>query len=373
MKTVLEKLSRYWQLRFVAVGIGVLLVVYAVLLPDSGADSRNGSIQAVAAAPLMLATSAESPVLTTPAPGPESGIGANGRLAAERPGLWLGINHAVADQLEIPVQSVEESELPLDFSESMHRLRAAANQGDPTAQFLLGHSYESGLGVRKDMSEMVHWYARAAEARPTEGPGKPERDFSHAFESYRAAAERGNIGAQLYLGLAYDLGQDVPRNPAEAARWYRRAAAEGSPSAASNLGVLYHNGDSMPKDSVEAATWFESAAARGSASAQYSLGRMYYQGDGVARNYAEAARWLEKSASQGNASAQILLSYLYATGQGVPGNTAMAYMWINLASASEDLARLSREQMEKLVSFDEVAEGQRLTHDWLIHHPQATQ
>jgi len=116
--------------------------------------------------------------------------------------------------------------------------------------------------------------------------------------------------------------------------------------------------------------WFESAAARGSASAQYGLGRMYYKGDGVEQSYSQAAAWLEKAAGQGNASAQVLLSYLYATGKGVSGNTARAYMWINLASGSEDQARLSRELVEKLIPQDEIAEGQRLTHDWLSQHSQ---
>jgi hypothetical protein len=285
---------------------------------------------------------------------------------------WLGANRAVADQLKIPVQATEDSELPRDFSESIRRLKAAANQGNPTAQFLLGHAYELGLGVRKDMSETIRWYTRAGEARSADGVMKPEKDFQHALETYRVAAEQGEAGAELYLGLTYDLGHDVARNPVEAARWYRRAAAGGSASAASNLGVLYHNGDGLAKDSVEAANWFLNAATRGSASAQYSLGRMYFAGDGVALNYGEAAKWLEKSATQGNPSAQILLSYLYATAQGVPGSTPLAYMWINLASANEDLAKLSRAQLEKVAPFNEIAAGQQLTHEWLKHHNQST-
>jgi TPR repeat protein len=373
MKTVLEKLSHYWQLRFLAVGMGVILVVYAVLLPDAGSNSHDNSIQAVAAAPLTVASAIKDnalPTLSIPSdPGPQGRM----PIAGDMPKQWSGTNRAITDQLEIPAQAVEESDLPRDFSESIRRLRLAANNGNPTAQLLLGHACELGIGVRKDMNEALHWYGRAAEGRAGDESVKPEKDFSHAFEAFRAAAEQGDTGAELYLGLAYDLGHDVPRSPVEAARWYRRAAAGGSSSAASNLGVLYHNGDGIPKDSVEAATWFRDAAARGSASAQYSLGRLYYQGDGVSQNYEQAALWLEKSASQGNASAQILLSYLYATGQGVPGSAATAYMWINLASANEELARSSRERIEKIAPPTDIAEGQRLTHDWLTHHLQTNQ
>jgi len=91
-------------------------------------------------------------------------------------------------------------------------------------------------------------------------------------------------------------------------------------------------------------------------------------GDGVSRNPTEAAMWLEKAAVQGNASAQKLLSLMYATGQGVAGSTPMAYMWINLASARDQQARDSREQIAKVMPGDEVAQGQRLTHEWLAQH-----
>jgi TPR repeat protein len=380
MKSFLEKLSQYWQLRFVAVAVGVLLIVYAVLLPDAGSDSSDSSIGTVSAAPLIQASaksgtaSAESLIVNDPTLGTPAVLSSESR-SAEVPTSWLGVDRAVADQLEIPVQAAEGSELPVDFSESIRRLQGAANRGNSTAQFLLGHAYEAGLGVAKNIDESTRWYAKAAEEHTADATGAPAmlpvKDFSHALDNYRAAAEQGDVGAQLYLGLAYDTGHDVPRNPMEAAHWYRRAAVGGSASAASNLGVLYHNGDGMAKDSVEASKWFQAAASRGSASGQYSLGRMYYEGDGVAMNYAESAQWLEKSASQGNASAQILLSYLYATGQGVHGSTPQAYMWINLASANESLARLAREQVEKIAPYNEIAAGQRLTHEWLTHHPQS--
>lgn len=371
MKVILEKLSRYWQLRFLAAGAGVALVVYAVLLPDPENKSRDTSIASVAAAPL-----AEPAARNAGQPG--DGVSGGGAAVPEAGpamanAVWLGENRAAADQLGLAVQDYQDAEIPRDFSESIRSLRSAANLGDPIAQFLLGHAYEIGFGIGKDISETSRWYGRAAETRTANGEGLTQpapKDFAQAFDLYRRAAEQGDRGAELYMGLAYDMGQDVPRNPMEAARWYRKAAAHGSAAAASNLGILYHEGDGMPRDSVEAAAWFESAAARGSGSAQYGLGRMYYKGDGVEQSYAQAGAWLEKSARQGNAPAEVLLSYLYATGKGVPGNTAEAYMWINLASGSEEEARISRGLVERLLPQNDLAEGQKLTHDWLLQHPQ---
>jgi TPR repeat protein len=272
--------------------------------------------------------------------------------------------------LRIAAGTDESANLQADTAEMTRNLRAAAEKGDAVSQFLLGHAYELGIGVPKDMSETTHWYALAAQARPAGvGGAQPAvADFGRALDAYRTLAEQGDRNAELYLGLTYDLGQDVPRNVTEAARWYRKAAAQGSGSAASNLGVIYFNGDGVPKDDVEAASWFHAAANRGCASAQYDLGRLYRRGDGVSRSDAEAAAWLEKAASQGYAPAQKMLSLMYATGEGVAGSTPMAYMWINLASARDELARDSRERMEKVMPPEEIAEGQRLTHQWLTQH-----
>jgi TPR repeat protein len=367
MTLLMEKLSRYWQLRFVVVGAGIALIVYAVLLPDPENKSRDASIQSVAAAPLTPG----SATVGTESPS-NAGVISAASIAPAAAGKlpWMGENREAVNQLQVAAGVDGETNLPVDTSESMRSLRAAADKGDPVAQFLVGHAYEVGFGVAKDMSETSRWYALAAEPRPagTVGDQAPIKDFAQAFDAYRKLAEQGDENAELYLGLTYDLGQDVPRNVVEASRWYRKAAAQGSGSAASNLGVIYFNGDGVPKDDVEAASWFHAAANRGCASAQYSLGRLYYSGDGVTRDDTQAAAWLQKSAVQGFAPAQKLLSLMYATGEGVAGSTPMAYMWINLASAHDEQARDSREQIGRVIPSDEVAEGQRLTHEWLAQH-----
>jgi TPR repeat protein len=365
MKLLLEKLSRYWQLRFLAVLAGVALIVYAVLLPTHDNDGNDSAISAVSASQLQKAPHTDERV-----PVMDGNIEtAKGGENVQAPTTWLQLNQAAAAQLNLAADQFAQEDFPRDFSESIRQLRRASNEGDATAQILLGHAYERGLGVPKDMAETARLYARAAEAHPSGNMNSDSPvNYSQALESYRKAAEQGDPSAQLYLGLVNDVGEDTPRNVSEAVRWYRKAAAQGSASAACNLGLLYHNGDGMPKDDIEAAVWLERAAVRGSASAQYAMGQMYAQGDGVQKNDSMAAEWLEKAAGQGNAPAQVILSSMYASGRGVPGNTARAYMWINLASASEQQARDSREQVERAVPPVVIAEGQRLTHDWLLQH-----
>jgi len=94
----------------------------------------------------------------------------------------------------------------------------------------------------------------------------------HQIEVLRKRAERGLPDAQTQLGLAYDSGEGVPKDPAIAAEWYRKAAEQGYAEAQHNLAVSYYHGEGVPKDFARAAEWFRKAAEQGYAAAQYNLG-----------------------------------------------------------------------------------------------------
>ena len=68
--------------------------------------------------------------------------------------------------------------------------------------------------------------------------------------------------AQFNLGLSYDTGMGVPQDSAEAARWFRRAADQGDATAQQNLGVMYANGEGVPREFVAAHMWLNVAAAQ---------------------------------------------------------------------------------------------------------------
>src|SRR5260370_15171328 len=88
-------------------------------------------------------------------------------------------------------------------------------------------------------------------------------------------ANEGNPVAQSQLGLAYQLGQGVDKDPYEAIRWYRMAANSGDPLAQNNLGYLYETGAEGVKDLVEASKWYARAAVSGNPTSQYNLGLPY--------------------------------------------------------------------------------------------------
>ena len=68
----------------------------------------------------------------------------------------------------------------------------------------------------------------------------------------------------------------------------RDAQDQGHADAQFNLGLAYDTGDGMLQDDAEAAHWYRLAADLGIADAQFNLGCMYREGRGVLIDYAEA-------------------------------------------------------------------------------------
>ena len=91
------------------------------------------------------------------------------------------------------------------------------------------------------------------------------------LDSLKAAAEQGDATAQFNLGYMYSTGEGVPENDVEAVRWFQMAAEQGDASAQLNLGVMYANGEGIPKDYVQAYAWFNIAAAQGDEIAKENL------------------------------------------------------------------------------------------------------
>ena len=84
----------------------------------------------------------------------------------------------------------------------------------------------------------------------------------------RVKANAGDADAQYKLGYAYENGQGVPQDYAQAAAWFRKAAEQGDAVAQFNLGAMYRNGQGVPQDYVESHKWRNLAASRASAENQ---------------------------------------------------------------------------------------------------------
>jgi TPR repeat protein len=115
------------------------------------------------------------------------------------------------------------------------RIRQLAEQGDREAQFSMGLRYDLGDGVERDPELAAQWFAKAAAA--------------------------GVNGACLYLGMKYEFGAGVKQDKNEAVRWYEEAAVQGWPQAAFLLGSLYL---SLPTpETVRGCAWLSIADDQG--------------------------------------------------------------------------------------------------------------
>ena len=130
------------------------------------------------------------------------------------------------------------------------------------------------------------------------------------LDSLKAAAEQGDATAQFNLGYMYDNGRGVPQNYTEAERWYRMAAEQGNATAQANLGHMYGTGEGVPKNDIEAERWYRMAAEQGNAWAQANLGHMYYNNEGIPKDYVQAYAWFNIAAAQGEKTAKKKLKYI---------------------------------------------------------------
>jgi tetratricopeptide (TPR) repeat protein len=123
-------------------------------------------------------------------------------------------------------------------------------------------------------------------------------------------AKGGDPDSQYRLGLAYDVGNDVPRDLAEAITWYRRAADAGNLEAQNNVGSALQ----AEKRYTEALAWYEKAAAQGHPRGISSLAALYNAGLGVKQDRAKAFELWARAAELGWAEAMWHLSNLYRVG-----------------------------------------------------------
>ncbi len=91
------------------------------------------------------------------------------------------------------------------------------------------------------------------------------------MQNVRRQAQFGDEDAALTLGLAYEVGSQVPQNCTQAAHWITLAAEQGNPAAEYNLALRYLYGDGTPANASEARKWFHKAANRGNHDAATAL------------------------------------------------------------------------------------------------------
>jgi TPR repeat protein len=160
------------------------------------------------------------------------------------------------------------------------------------------------------------------------------KEWTQAAALCASEARAGTVTAQRNLGVMYDRGVGVERDPAKAAEWLRTAAEAGSRDAAYQLGAMYENGRGVPQDDARSVSWYRRAALLGDREAQVKVGKAYEAGKGVAPDMGEALTWYRKAAGQGDVWAQNYIGFLYGNGKGVPHDDVEALKWFRQAASN---------------------------------------
>jgi len=131
------------------------------------------------------------------------------------------------------------------------------------------------------------------------------------------------VGAQWSLGRAYEFGQGVEQDHAQAVHWYRKAADQGYAIAQIRLGLAYENGQ------------------------------------GVIENYTQSFYWYRKAAMQGKSGAQGRLAFAYALGKGVPVDYEQAYAWALVAKATGEHLDETLEDLREMLTPAQIMRAQQ--------------
>jgi TPR repeat protein len=187
----------------------------------------------------------------------------------------------------------------------------------------------------------------------------PEDKLGNIFKDHLIKAQQGDANAQLQVGLRYDWGEGVGKDVNQAATWYQKSAVQGLANAQFLLGDCYAKGEGVAKNDTQSVSWYRKAAEQGHGMSQYNLGFSYEQGIGVTKDMAQAILWYQKSARTDFAPALKKMGDIYASGAGVPKNTVEAYAYWNLAQSQHYAAKKNISDLEKNLSSDDLAAGQK--------------
>lgn len=174
----------------------------------------------------------------------------------------------------------------ISSADQIAALEDAALAGQPMALFQLGLMYESGEGVAKDPVRAFGYFSQIADEHADTAP--------KGVEAGIVAQSFLKIGEYYRQGLP-EAG--IPKNEAYSNKLIMHAASYfGDADAQYKVGELYLDDDELGDSPLQSARWLNLAARKGHAGAQAKLGSMLFNGEGIDADPVEGLMWLTISA-----------------------------------------------------------------------------
>lgn len=127
-----------------------------------------------------------------------------------------------------------------------------------------------------------------------------EGQYDRAFSELKPLADKGDAGAQFFVGAMYLDGLGVTQDVQSGMRLVEASAKQGDSGAQFRLGRIYYDGKLQPQDFNKAKTFARKAAEQGLGEAVMFLGVLYYKGAGVPQSFPAALALLRDASDKLN-------------------------------------------------------------------------
>ena len=264
-----------------------------------------------------------------------------------------------------------EAEKSKDYKKAFNICKKSAEAGNAEAQRHLAYCYKNGKGCKADSRKALDWYKKAVDNGDgtaafllgcsfQDGDGIIVKDEATAFKYFKISADLGDRDGMSSLAYCYEKGSGT-KPDIDKALDLRKQLAENETDGYQSyfIGAYYAWGqdmyyfrvngtapDNSMSDYTEALKWFRRSADMNNQYAMNAIGECYMKGWGVSKDKGEAVKWYRKAADLGNTDAMGALGYAYEKGQGVERSLDDAKYWY--AKGAEKGDTYCKEAMERL-------------------------
>jgi uncharacterized protein len=187
---------------------------------------------------------------------------------------------------------------------TIDQLRILASTGQDNAAL-------AQLQALAQQGQLNAMHAAASVLLQSPRPEQAQQGLTLAY----AAAQRGDPAAQYLLGKTlFEAKVTAPVQRPQARIWLEKSAQQQHAQASYLLGLIYKNGYGVTPDARAAVHWFEAAVRQGNPDAMFMLGNAYLEGDGVVANQAQGVKLLQQAAELEHPLASQALAYAFRDG-----------------------------------------------------------
>jgi len=241
--------------------------------------------------------------------------------------------------------------------------------------WMMGHLYESGIGVKRDFKAARSWYEKAAATGEPDGMMSlgidlmrgNQQDARKGFEWLERAANTTNANAVAELGYAYYKGIYWQRSDkTKGLQLLEQAKLNGSGRAHLYLGYIRSDPKSTHLNYVQARLDFEEAALRGYEAGLLWHGNLLWRGQGGPEDKVTATKLYERGAIKGNLVCMRNLATSYSSELNSPIKAAEWYKRAGDRGFYESYQALSLLYLEGKLGSGRNADGiryMRLAHE----------